>query len=230
MRAAFFDVDGTLASSNVVSCYAHVQLHNRGRLSSFLWVLRFLPNIPYLMLMDRLDRFTFSRRFFHNYRNVTPLQLQRWMEDAGSDYWRRHLQPEALRRVESHRQQGDLVILASGGVEESLVPLMHLLSSDHVVCARLEQPEGRFTGTLESGPIVGQAKADAVERLAGELGLDLSECYAYSDSYSDREFLESVGYPITVNPDRALRRLAESRGWPVLDWRSNGTAQESASS
>ena len=28
--------------------------------------------------------------------------------------------------------------------------------------------------------------------------------------------LEAVGHPHAVNPDRALRRLAQLRGWPVL--------------
>ena len=28
--------------------------------------------------------------------------------------------------------------------------------------------------------------------------------------------LEAVGHPVVVNPDRALRRIAQMRGWPVL--------------
>jgi phosphoserine phosphatase len=28
--------------------------------------------------------------------------------------------------------------------------------------------------------------------------------------------LEAVGHPRAVNPDRALRRIAQQRGWPVL--------------
>ena len=30
--------------------------------------------------------------------------------------------------------------------------------------------------------------------------------------------LEAVGNPVAVNPDRQLRRLAEERGWPVLEF------------
>ena len=39
---------------------------------------------------------------------------------------------------------------------------------------------------------------------------------AYSDSHTDLPFLEAVGNPVVVNPDRELRRVAEERGWPVL--------------
>ena len=31
--------------------------------------------------------------------------------------------------------------------------------------------------------------------------------------------LEAVGHPTAVNPDRALRRIATERGWPVLEFR-----------
>ncbi|HYA52228.1 MAG TPA: HAD-IB family hydrolase, partial [Streptosporangiaceae bacterium] len=41
-------------------------------------------------------------------------------------------------------------------------------------------------------------------------------CYAYSDSVTDLPMLEIVGHPRAVNPDRALRRIAQQRGWPVL--------------
>ncbi len=46
--------------------------------------------------------------------------------------------------------------------------------------------------------------------------LDLTESWAYSDSATDLPMLEAVGHPVVVNPDRALRRIAQMRGWPVL--------------
>ena len=47
-------------------------------------------------------------------------------------------------------------------------------------------------------------------------GYDLAGCYAYSDSVTDVHMLEVVGHPHAVNPDRELRKIAASRGWPVL--------------
>jgi phosphoserine phosphatase len=41
---------------------------------------------------------------------------------------------------------------------------------------------------------------------------------AYSDSHTDLPFLEAVGHPVAVNPDRKLRRIASQRGWPVLEF------------
>ena len=52
-----------------------------------------------------------------------------------------------------------------------------------------------------------------------ERGFDLAVSTAYSDSHTDLPFLEAVGNPVAVNPDRELRRIAAERGWPVLDVR-----------
>jgi phosphoserine phosphatase len=63
------------------------------------------------------------------------------------------------------------------------------------------------------------AKADAVRELAQTEGFDLDASWAYSDSHTDLPFLEAVGHPMVVNPDRRLRRIAAERGWPVLRFR-----------
>ena len=51
---------------------------------------------------------------------------------------------------------------------------------------------------------------------AAERGYDLSRSFAYSDSATDVPMLESVGHPYAVNPDRALRKEATAREWPIL--------------
>ena len=50
--------------------------------------------------------------------------------------------------------------------------------------------------------------------------LDLAASTAYSDSYSDVPFLEAVGHPVAVNPDRRLKKIARLRGWPTLAFSS----------
>ena len=50
-------------------------------------------------------------------------------------------------------------------------------------------------------------------------GIDLAGSTAYSDGVADLALLEAVGHPVAVNADRALRRVAAERGWPMLDFR-----------
>ena len=44
----------------------------------------------------------------------------------------------------------------------------------------------------------------------------MERSFAYSDSVTDIPMLEAVGHPYAVNPDRALRKEAVARDWPVL--------------
>ena len=78
--------------------------------------------------------------------------------------------------------------------------------------------DGRYTGELEFY-CVGEGKAQAIRSLAGRVGVDLEGSYAYSDSVSDLPMLETVGHPVAVNPDKDLRKEAETRGWDVREFR-----------
>ena len=60
----------------------------------------------------------------------------------------------------------------------------------------------------------------AIRALAANEGLDLSQCWAYSDSANDLPMLTAVGHPVAVNPDVTLKRIARENGWPVRDFRT----------
>jgi HAD superfamily hydrolase (TIGR01490 family) len=80
--------------------------------------------------------------------------------------------------------------------------------------------DGRYTGRLVGDPLHGPAKAAAVRALADREGLDLANCYAYSDSVNDAPMLGLVGHPMAINPDPDLKSLARESGWPVKDFRT----------
>src|SRR4029450_12970999 len=77
--------------------------------------------------------------------------------------------------------------------------------------------DGVYTGRSLRGAH-GDGKAAAVRELAARKGFDLEASTAESGSHTDLPFLKAVGRPVVVNPDRALRRIAEDRGWPMLEF------------
>jgi phosphoserine phosphatase len=84
-------------------------------------------------------------------------------------------------------------------------------------CAtRLRETNGKWTGEILGEPIWGEAKARVVSALAEEMGLDLSQCWAYGNSSEDRWMLAAVGNPVAMNPAFPLARIARKRGWPIL--------------
>ena len=110
------------------------------------------------------------------------------------------------------------MVLVSASGEEMVAPIGRMLGVTDVIATRMVIGEdGRYTGEIEFYA-AGPAKAEAIERFAAERGVDLESSFAYSDSITDEPMLAMVGHPFAVNPDRALRRVATSRDWPVLDF------------
>jgi len=122
---------------------------------------------------------------------------------------------EARALLDRHRHAGEDVIIVSTSGQEMVGPIGALLGAALTIATRMEIAEGCYTGRMEFYAY-GEAKAQRVRELAAERGYRLADCYAYSDSVTDLPMLEAVGRPHAVNPDRALRRLAQQRGWPVL--------------
>ena len=127
---------------------------------------------------------------------------------------------EALALIDEHRREGREVVIVSISPEEVVRPLAGYLGVDHVIASRpAVDEEGRYTGRM-AFYATGEAKAAAIGELARSWRLDLERCFGYSDSSADLRMLETVGHPVAVNPDRALRDIATERGWPVVEFDS----------
>jgi HAD superfamily hydrolase (TIGR01490 family) len=122
---------------------------------------------------------------------------------------------EAVNLIEEHRLAGrDIVIVSTSGAEV-VGPIGEMLGADRVIATRMEIEDGCYTGGIEYYAYA-EEKARAIRELAAVSGYDLDASYAYSDSVTDVHMLEVVGHPHAVNPDRELRKIAASNGWPVL--------------
>src|SRR5215212_3651356 len=137
-------------------------------------------------------------------RGLTPTTMRELVSDAMEPTLRPLVYREALELAAAHRERGE--------------PIAEELGLDGAVGTLCEVVDERYTGRpLRS--CYGRTKAAAVRQLAARMGIDLSASTAYSDGHTDLPFLEAVGRPVAVNPDRELRRVATERGWPVLRFR-----------
>ena len=124
---------------------------------------------------------------------------------------------EPLNLVDRHRERGEPVYIVSATLQEIVEELARELGFDGAIGSTCEIVDGVYTGRSLRGAH-GEGKAAAVRELAAQEGFDLAASTAYSDSHTDLPFLEAVGNPVVVNPDRELRRIAEERGWPMLEF------------
>ena len=126
------------------------------------------------------------------------------------------VRPESRRLIEQHRLAGRATYIVSASPRELVEPLAQSLGMTAGIGTRSVIVDGIYTGELDGPFCYGPGKVEAMRDLAKWEGLDLSQCWAYSDSASDLPMLEAVGHPVAVNPDPKLERIAGSRGWPVV--------------
>lgn len=124
---------------------------------------------------------------------------------------------EALELMEHHRSAGREVIIISSSGTDVVEPIGARLGADLAIGTQVAIEDGKYTGEIVYYAY-GEGKAEAMRSIAADRGYDLRECYAYSDSSTDLPMLEIVGHPVAVNPDAALRAIAEERRWPIVDF------------
>jgi HAD superfamily hydrolase (TIGR01490 family) len=142
-------------------------------------------------------------------------EMQSVVGDAMEPVLRPLVYAEPLHLVQRHRARGEPVYIVSATLQEIVDHIADDLGFDGAIGSTCEIVEGRYTGrTLRAAH--GEGKARALRELAAAHSLDLASSTAYSDSYSDLPFLEAVGHPVAVNPDRRLRSIARARAWPTI--------------
>jgi HAD superfamily hydrolase (TIGR01490 family) len=126
------------------------------------------------------------------------------------------IRPEARRLLDLHRHAGRNTYIVSAAPVEIVEPLAHSLGMTAGIGTRGRCENGVYNGELDGPFCYGAGKVAAMEEIARWDGLDLSQCYAYSDSASDLPMLYAVGHPVAVNPDARLTRHARANGWPIV--------------
>jgi HAD superfamily hydrolase (TIGR01490 family) len=215
--AAFFDLDRTLLRRSSALALAG-SFRERGLISrrhlihAAAWQLLFVARGASHEAVRRAAED--GLRFLAGYR---PEELRGLVADAMEPVLRPLVYAEPLRLVEQHRERGEQVFVVSASLQEIVEAIAEDLGFDGALGTICEVRDGRYTGRAVRA-LHAEAKAECVRELAGREGLDLAVCTAYSDSHTDLPFLEAVGRPVAVNPDRELRRTAADRGWPVLEF------------
>ena len=215
--AAFFDLDRTLISRSSSLALAGM-FRERGLIGRRQVAKAALAQLLFARFGAGQARVGQTADSAMSILRGLPVQL---MREIAAEAWEPVLRPlvyrDALDFAARHADRGEPVFVASAALQEVVEEVSDQLGFDGAIASRAEVSDGVFTGKLERR-LYGQAKADALVELARERGIDLDISTAYSDSYSDTPFLEAVGHPFAVNPDRALLRVAGERGWPVERW------------
>jgi HAD superfamily hydrolase (TIGR01490 family) len=217
LAACYFDVDGTLVTTNLVHPTLYFLANQGTPVQTALRLGRALLQAPKLAVAELVDRRTFNELLFSGYAGMSEDRIMVLAEEVFEKVLRKSLYPAAKGLVEKSRAAGHEVVLVSGALECILEKLADYLGAQGVIGNRLELKDGIATGKLLKPVVAGPEKARLIREHARDRGYDLSDCFAFSDSYSDVPMLSVVGHPAAVNPDKRLALLAKAYSWPLFD-------------
>lgn len=214
--AAFFDLDKTIIAKSSALAFSR-SFYQKGLINRRSVLRSAYAQFVYLLGGADHDQMERMREYLSAL--VTGWDVQT-VKDLVAEALHSIVDPivydEAVTLIEEHHLAGrDVVVVSSSGTE-IVEPIGEMLGADHVIATRLViDDDGCYTGEIEFYAYA-EGKAEAVMEIAEKNGYDLDRSYAYSDSATDLPLLDAVGHPYAVNPDKALRKVAAERGWPVL--------------
>ena len=221
--AAFFDLDRTLLAGASGEVFSHA-MKEAGLVSRSIpgesWMFKLFNTVG-----ETLPAMALARQGATLSKGKSRAAVQRVGESA-VDRLNALVQPMAAELFAGHRAAGRPIVMATTTPYDLVAPLAARLGLDDVVATRYGvNADGTYDGTI-AGPFVWSAgKLAAVREWADRHGVDLLDCYAYSDSVYDSPMLAAVGHPYVVNPDPRLRVMAAARRWPVLDLSASGVVR-----
>lgn len=218
LALALFDLDRTLIDLNSASLWVKHEWR-AGRLKTGdavygAWsVLRY--NLGYDQGVNDVYR-SAVRRLEGQSEEELDTRTRTWFDETVVQ----HLRPGARAAIDAHRAAGDRLVIATSSSAYAAAAARDAWAFDDIIHTSFAVQDGLFTGEID-GFAYGANKLDRVAEWAANEGEDLDTATFYTDSVTDLALMEAVGTPVAVNPDRRLRKVAEQRGWTVVDW---GTA------
>jgi HAD superfamily hydrolase (TIGR01490 family) len=127
----------------------------------------------------------------------------------------------ARERIAADRAAGYRLVLATASYRYYAEAIAARLGFDDVIGTEVRRDAaGDVLSGVAGENCYGPAKRRMVEAwLAQEsIGREGAHVRFYSDHVSDAPMLELADEAFAVNPHPPLRKLAEAKGWPVLEW------------
>ena len=219
-RIAFFDVDNTITRGSTLY-FLGKGMYNRGFFTKRdigAWVL---ANIRFRMTgtekSEVISRFQKAATDFiggHDVKEIRIIGEQIYSEFVSPSIWQ-----GTIELAKEHLSSGDEVWLVTASPEDFANLIAERLGFTGAIGTKAEIKDGKYTGNLNGKLLHGRQKAIAITELTKARGINLKDCFAYSDSHNDLPLLSAVGHPRAINPDAKLRIIAFAQSWPIHDFR-----------
>ena len=217
MSLAIFDLDNTLIGGDsdflwgeflgeegVVDANAYrkkneyfYQQYDLGVLDIYAWVE---------FCLEPLSRYSMKelQEFHHRFmiQKIEPILLDK-----------------AQNCINRHKERGDTVLVITASTSFVTAPIVKKYGINHLLATEPEIKAGRYTGGVSGIPCFQSGKVDKLMPWLQKNEETLTGSTFYSDSHNDLPLLELVDNPVAVNADKILTKIAQKKGWDILNWR-----------
>jgi HAD superfamily hydrolase (TIGR01490 family) len=215
--AAFYDLEGTLVSTNLVHTLGFYAKRQQGLWQTAKKSVGTLAKLPFFGITDLYSRNVFNEVFFRSYEGFSQDRLRYFSDELFEEVLKPAIYDGTPELIEQGKKIGHRQVVLTGALDFTINRLMDHLGIDDFVANRLEFVNGYATGRVLPPVMASATKAKWIREYAEREDTNLSESYAYSDSISDLPMLSIVGHPVAVNPDFRLKQTARQHDWAVLD-------------
>ena len=215
--AAFYDLEGTLVSTNLVHTLGFYAKRQQGLWQTAKKSVGTLAKLPFFGITDLYSRNVFNEVFFRSYEGFSQDRLRYFSDELFEEVLKPAIYDGTPELIEQGKKIGHRQVVLTGALDFTINRLMDHLGIDDFVANRLEFVNGYATGRVLPQVMASATKAKWIREYAEREDINLSESYAYSDSISDLPMLSIVGRPVAVNPDFRLKQTARQHDWAVLD-------------
>jgi HAD superfamily hydrolase (TIGR01490 family) len=215
--AAFYDLEGTLVSTNLVHTLGFYATRQQGLWQTLKMSAGTLAKLPFFAATDLYSRNVFNEVFFRSYEGLSEDRLRFFSDDLFEDVLKPAIFPGTRELIAQSKKIGQRQIVITGALDFTIARLMDYLGIDEFKANQMEFVNGYSTGRILPPVMASATKAKWMREYAEREDINLSESYSYSDSISDLPMLSIVGHPVAVNPDFRLKQTAIQHDWAILD-------------
>ncbi len=217
-QAAFFDLDKTVIAKSSTLAFGK-PFYKAGFLGRRTLMRMGLGQIMYVLFGADEDTLERARdQMLQLTAGWHRAEIEQLVEETLDEVADPLVYAEALFLIDEHKRNGRRVFLVSASPEQIVRPIGRHLGVTEIIATRIKTDSAGFFLPEVERYAMGTGKSDAILELAQREGIDLDGSYAYSDSTTDLPMMEVVGNPVVVNPEKELRKIAEEREWPILEF------------
>jgi HAD superfamily hydrolase (TIGR01490 family) len=191
------------------------------------WRLLFLPVVAAsvlaytVRLIDRARLKEINHHLLLGHR-VHSNELKPLVDGFADKQVATNIRPGARAAIARDKAEGRRLVLATASYLLYADAIAERLGFDDVIgTGSIIGLDERVHAKIAGENAYGEAKMRMIAEWVEKSGLKGVHGHVrfYSDHVSDRPVFEWADEPVAVNPHGKLKRLAETRGWAVEDWR-----------